>query len=324
MDLQMTRAFIFPGQGSQAVGMGKALADAFAPARDVFLEVDDALSQNLSRLMWEGPDADLVLTENAQPAIMAASIAILRVLAKDAGLDPAKHARLVAGHSLGEYSALCAAGAFTLADTARLLKTRGRAMQSAVPVGEGAMFALIGAEVALAEEVSRQAVADAPPTERNPVCVVANDNAPGQVVISGLKATVERAGEIAKMKGVKRALALAVSAPFHCPLMKPAADAMAEALAAVTILPPAVPVVANVTASQTNEPETIRRLLVEQVTGRVCWRESVAGLRSLGIDTTVEFGGNRVLTGMVKRIDKELSTVTLDSPADVEAFARTL
>ena len=320
----MTRAFIFPGQGSQAVGMGKALAEAFAPARLVFQEVDDALSQNLSRLMWEGPDSELVLTENAQPAIMAASIAILRVLQQEAGLDVAKHARLVAGHSLGEYSALCAAGAFSLSDTARLLKTRGRAMQSAVPVGEGAMFALIGAEVALAEDVSRQAVADAPPTEKTPVCVVANDNAPGQVVISGLKATVERAGELAKAKGVKRALALAVSAPFHCPLMQPAADAMAEALAAVTIRPPAVPVVANVTAAETNEPQTIRRLLVEQVTGRVRWRESVAGLRALGIDTTVEFGGNKVLTSMVKRIDRDLANITLDTPADIEAFARTL
>ena len=320
----MTRAFIFPGQGSQAVGMGKALAEAFAPARDMFQEVDDALSQNLSRLMWEGPDSDLVLTENAQPAIMAASIAVVRVLAKEGGLDLAKHARLVAGHSLGEYSALCAAGAFTLADTAKLLKTRGRAMQSAVPVGEGAMFALIGAEVALAEEVSKQAIADAPPTEKNPVCVVANDNAPGQVVISGLKATVERAGELAKAKGVKRALPLAVSAPFHCPLMKPAAEAMAEALAAVTIRPPAVPVVANATAAETNEPETIRRLLVEQVTKRVRWRESVASFRGLGVDATVEFGGNKVLTGMVKRIDRDLANITLDTPADIEAFARTL
>ena len=304
--------------------MGKTLADAFAPAREVFQEVDEALSQNLSRLMWEGPDADLILTENAQPAIMAASLAIVRVLQREAGFDAAKHARLVAGHSLGEYSALCAAGAFTLADTARLLKIRGRAMQDAVPVGEGAMFALIGAEVALAEEVSKAAVEAAPPTEKNPVCVVANDNAPGQVVISGLKATVERAGEIAKAKGVKRALALAVSAPFHCPLMKPAAEKMAEALAGVTIRPPAVPVVANVTAAESNEPDTIRRLLVEQVTGRVRWRESVAGFRALGVDATVEFGGNKVLTGMVKRIDRDLVSVTLDSPADIEAFARAL
>jgi len=320
----MTRAFIFPGQGSQAVGMGKTLAEAFTVAREVFEEVDDALSQKLSKLMWEGPEADLVLTENAQPAIMAASLAVFRVLQREGGLDVAKHARLVAGHSLGEYSALCAAGAFTLGDTARLLKIRGRAMQAAVPVGEGAMFALIGAEIALAEEVAKEAVAQAPVTEANPVCVVANDNAPGQVVISGLKATVERAGELAKAKGVKRAIPLAVSAPFHCPMMQPAADAMAEALAKVTIAPPQAAVVANVTAAETSEPESIRRLLVEQVTGRVRWRESVASFRSLGIETTVEFGGNKVLTGMVKRIDKDLLTVSLDTPADIEAFARSL
>jgi [acyl-carrier-protein] S-malonyltransferase len=323
----MTRAFVFPGQGSQAVGMGRVLAGAFAAARDVFQEVDEALSQNLSRLMWEGPADELTLTENAQPAIMAASIAVLRVLQQEAGLDPAKHARLVAGHSLGEYSALCAAGAFTLSDTARLLKTRGLAMQSAVPAGVGAMIALIGADVALAEAAAKEAVekaVEADPAETNPVCVVANDNAPGQVVISGLKATVERAGEIAKAKGVKRALPLAVSAPFHCPMMQPAADKMAEALAAVTLHPLVVPVVANITAAETNEPETIRRLLVEQVTGRVRWRESVAGFRGLGVAATVEFGGNKVLTGMIKRIDKDMTTVTLDSPADIEAFARTL
>jgi [acyl-carrier-protein] S-malonyltransferase len=318
----MTRAFLFPGQGSQAVGMGKLLADAFASARDVFHEVDDALSQNLSRLMWEGPEADLVLTENAQPAIMAASIAVLRVMQREAGLELHTHGKLVAGHSLGEYSALCAAGALTLGDTARLLKIRGQAMQAAVPVGVGAMFVLIGADVALAEDVANEAVADA--VEANPVCVVANDNAPGQVVISGLKATVTRAGELAKVRGVKRVLPLAVSAPFHCPMMQPAADKMAEALAAVTIRPPVVPVVANVTAEPTSEPESIRRLLVEQVTGRVRWRESVASFRSLGVATTVEFGGNKVLTGMVKRIDKDLATLPLDLPADVEAFARTL
>jgi [acyl-carrier-protein] S-malonyltransferase len=318
----MTRAFIFPGQGSQAVGMGKALAEAFAPAREVFQEVDEALSQNLSRLMWGGPESDLLLTENAQPAIMAASMAVIRVLQREAGLDFARHARLVAGHSLGEYSALCAAGSFTLADAARLLKIRGRAMQEAVPVGVGAMSALLGAEIALAEDAAKEAMAQA--TEADPVCVVANDNAPGQVVISGRKATVDRAGEIAKAKGAKRAMPLSVSAPFHCPLMKPAADKMADALAAVTIRPPAVPVVANVTAAETNEPETIRRLLVEQVTGRVRWRESVLAFRACGVETTVEAGGSKVLTGMVKRIDKELLTVTLDSAADIEAFARTL
>jgi [acyl-carrier-protein] S-malonyltransferase len=316
------RAFIFPGQGSQAVGMGKALADAFMPARDVFQEVDEALSQNLSRLMWEGPESDLILTENAQPAIMAAGMAVIRVLQRGAGLDFARHARLVAGHSLGEYTALCAAGSFTLADTARLLKTRGRAMQDAVPVGVGAMIALIGADVAMAEEAVKEAVAQA--VEADPVCVVANDNAPGQVVISGLKATVDRAGEIAKTKGVKRVLPLAVSAPFHCPLMRPAADKMAEALAAVMIRPPAVPLIANVTAAETNEPETIRRLLVEQVTERVRWRESVLAFRAAGVELTVEAGGNKVLTGMVRRIDKELATVALDGAADIETFARTL
>ena len=318
----MTRAFIFPGQGSQAVGMGKVLAEAFAPARAVFEEVDDALGQNLSRLMWEGPEADLVLTENAQPAIMAASIAVLRVLEREAGLDVARHARLVAGHSLGEYSALCAAGAFSLADTAKLLKIRGQAMQAAVPVGEGGMVALLGADIVLAEEIAQDAVAAA--SEAGPVCVIANDNAPGQVVISGRKATVDRAADIAKTKGVKRAVALAVSAPFHCQLMQPAAEAMAEALAKVTIAPLTVPVVANVIAAEASEPETVRRLLVEQVTGRVRWRESVAAFRGLGVESAVEFGGNKVLTGMVKRIDKDLPSVSLDTPADIEAFARTL
>ena len=298
--------------------MGKALADAFAVARETFQEVDDALSQKLSTIMWEGPESDLVLTENAQPAIMAASLAIIAILRKEGGLDLAKHARLVAGHSLGEYSALCAAGAFTLADTARLLKIRGQAMQSAVPVGEGGMVALIGAEIDAAEAVAKEAAAE------GGICVVANDNAPGQVVISGSKDAIARAPDIAKARGIKRAIPLVVSAPFHCPLMQPAADAMAEALSKVTIRPLAAPVLANVTASETAEPETIRRLLVEQVTGRVRWRESIAALRSLGVDTTVEFGGNKVLTGMVKRIDKELQSITLDTPAEIEAFAKGL
>ena len=298
--------------------MGFGLADAFASARDVFEEVDDALSQKLSRIMWEGPEADLILTENAQPAIMAASIAVVRVLEKEMGLSVAKHARLVMGHSLGEYSALCATGAFTLADTARLLKIRGQAMQSAVPVGEGAMSALIGAEIDIAEAVAKEAAA------AGGVCVVANDNAPGQVVISGTKDAIDRAAEIAKAKGVKRAIPLAVSAPFHCPLMQPAAERMARALSEVTIRPLAVPVLANVTAAEASDPESVRRLLVEQVTGRVRWRESVLALRSLGVDTTIEFGGNKVLTGMVKRIDKELASVTLDSPADLEAFGKAL
>jgi len=315
----MTRAFIFPGQGSQAVGMGKALADAFAPAREVFQEVDDALSQRLSKLMWEGPESDLVLTENAQPAIMAASMAVIRVLEREGGLDLAKHARLVAGHSLGEYTALCAAGAFTLADAARLLKVRGQAMQQAVPVGEGGMSALLGAEIDQAEELAKECAA-----ATGGICVVANDNAPGQVVISGTKAAIDKAPEIAKAKGIKRAMALNVSAPFHSPMMQPAADRMAEELGKVTIRPPLVPVVANVTAEEVSEPETIRRLLVEQVTARVRWRQSVLAFRSLGVETTVEVGGNKVLTGMVKRIDKELQTVTLDAPVDIEAFARSL
>jgi len=315
----MTRAFIFPGQGSQAVGMGKALAEAFAPAREVFQEVDDALSQKLSTIMWEGPEGDLVLTENAQPAIMAASMAVVRILQKEAGLDFAKHARLVAGHSLGEYTALCAAGAFTLADTARLLKARGQAMQAAVPVGEGGMSALLGAEIEQAEELAKECAA-----ATNGVCVVANDNAPGQVVISGSRAAIDKAPEIAKAKGIKRAMALNVSAPFHSPMMQPAADKMREVLAGVNIRPLAAPLVANVTAAEVNEPDAIRRLLVEQVTGRVRWRESVLAFRGLGVDTTVEAGGAKVLTGMVKRIDKELANVTLDSAADIEAFAKTL
>ena len=314
----MARAFIFPGQGSQAVGMGKALAEAFASAREVFEEVDEALQQKLSRLMWDGPESDLVLTENAQPAIMAASYAVVRVLQKEGGLDFARHARIAAGHSLGEYTALAAVGAFTLADAARLLKARGQAMQVAVPVGEGAMSALLGIEIEGAEAAAREAAA------QGGICVVANDNAPGQVVISGTAATVARAGEIAKTKGAKRAMPLAVSAPFHCPLMKPAADKMREALAQVTIRPPAIPIVANVTAAEVSEPETIRRLLVEQVTGRVRWRESVASFRNLDVDTTVEAGGSKVLTGMVKRIDKDLATIALDSPADIEAFAKSL
>ncbi|HEX4532693.1 MAG TPA: ACP S-malonyltransferase [Rhizomicrobium sp.] len=315
----MTRAFIFPGQGSQAVGMGKALAEAFAPAREIFQEVDDALSQKLSTLMWEGPESDLTLTENAQPAIMAASMAVIAVLKREGGFDIAKHARLVAGHSLGEYSALCAAGAFTLGDAARLLKARGQAMQAAVPVGEGGMSALLGAEIEQAEALAKECAA-----ATGGVCVVANDNAPGQVVISGSKAAIDKAPELAKTMGIKRAMALNVSAPFHSPLMRPAADKMREALAAVTIRPPAVPLVANVTATEVSEPEMIRRLLVEQITGRVRWRESVLAFRPLGIEWTVEAGGGKVLTGMVKRTDKDLQMITLDTPADIEAFSKTL
>jgi len=314
----MTRVFLFPGQGSQKVGMGKELADAFSAARHVFQEVDDALSQKLSKLMWEGPEADLTLTENAQPAIMALSLAIVRVLEKDMGLDVAKHAYLVAGHSLGEYSALCAAGGFSLADAARLLKIRGQAMQSAVPLGEGGMTALIGANIEQAEAVAVEAAS------AGGICVVANDNAPGQVVISGTMDALARAGEIAKAKGIKRAMPLSVSAPFHSPLMEPAAERMAEELSSVTIRPLAVPVLANVNAKEASNPDHVRQLLVEQITSRVRWRESILALRGLTVDTTVEFGGNKVLTGMVKRIDKDLANITLDSPADLEAFGKSL
>ena len=298
--------------------MGRALAENFSSAREVFQEVDDALRQKLSKLMWEGPDSDLVLTENAQPAIMAASIAVVRVLEREAGLDFASHARLVAGHSLGEYSALAAVGSFALVDAARLLRTRGRAMQEAVPSDAGAMSALIGIEIADAESAAEEAMA------QGGVCVVANDNAPGQVVISGTKETVLRAGEMAKSKGARRVIPLPVSAPFHCPLMEPAADKMRAALSDVTIRPPTVPIVSNVTATETDEPETIRRLLVEQLTSRVRWRESVHTFRDFGVAMTVEAGGNKVLTGMVRRIDPELQTVSIDTPQDVEAFAKML
>ena len=311
------RAFIFPGQGSQSVGMGKALAEAFAAAREVFEEVDDALNQRLSKLMWEGPESELTLTENTQPAVMTASIAALRALEKGGGLQLSKHARLVAGHSAGEYAALCAAGAFSLSDTARLLRTRGRAMQDASPVGEGAMSALLGIEMNLVEEACKEA-------SDVGVVVVANDNAPGQIVISGTTKAVERANELAKKKGAKRAIPLNVSTPNHSPLLKPAADKMREALARITIRPTVVPLISNVTASEVGDPDRIRSLLVEQLTARVRWRESVAGFRALGAAMTVEMGGNKVLTGMVKRIDKDLEPVTLDSPADIEAFAKTL
>jgi [acyl-carrier-protein] S-malonyltransferase len=297
--------------------MGKAVADAFPVAREVFAEVDDALGQHLSRLMWQGPEGDLMLTENAQPAIMTASMAIIRMLQKDAGLDLSRHARVVAGHSLGEYSALCAAGAFTLPETARLVRLRGQAMQAAVPVGEGGMSALIGIDIEAAEAAVKEAA-------ELGVVVVANDNAPGQIVISGAQAAVDKAGEIAKTKGAKRVIPLSVSTPNHSPLLKSAGERMRDALEGVTIRPPAVPVVANVTATEIADPDMIRGLLAQQVTSRVRWRESVALFRILGVAMTVEVGGNKVLTGMVKRIDKELETISLDSPADIEAFAKTL
>ncbi|NUB15746.1 ACP S-malonyltransferase [Azospirillum brasilense] len=318
----MTRAFVFPGQGSQAVGMGRELAEAFEVARLTFEEVDDALNQRLSRLMFEGPEADLTLTENAQPALVAVSVAVLRVLKDQGGLDLTRHAAFVAGHSLGEYSALCAAGAFTLADTARLLKLRGQAMQKAVPVGQGAMAALLGAELEQAQAIAADAAKT--PAGQDEVCTVANDNSSGQVVISGHAEAIERAIVIAAERGLKRTVRLPVSAPFHCPLMQPAADAMAEALANVTIGAPAVPVVANVTASAVSDPNEIRRLLVEQVTGMVRWRESVLYMKEQGVDTLVELGSGKVLSGLAKRIDKELAGTSVQGPADVESFLKTL
>lgn len=313
----MSRAFVFPGQGSQAVGMGRELAEAFAEARHVFQEVDEALKQNLSKLMFEGPDDQLTLTENAQPALMAVSMAVVRVLEGQGKLDLSQAATFVAGHSLGEYSALAAAGTFTLADTARLLKLRGQSMQKAVPVGVGAMAALLGAEFEQAREIAAEAA-------QGQVCEAANDNGAGQVVVSGHKEAVERAIKIAQEKGIKRAVLLPVSAPFHCALMQPAADAMAEALAKVEMKAPKVPVVANVVASAVSEPETIRDLLVKQVTGTVRWREGVLYMKEQGVTQLVELGSGKVLSGLAKRIDKELSGVAVGAPADIEAFLASL
>ena len=310
------RAFIFPGQGSQSVGMGKALAEASIHAREVFQEVDEALGQHLFRLMTEGPEGDLTLTENAQPAIMAHAIAVLRVLEKEGGVTLADKADFVAGHSLGEYTALCAAGALELPVTARLLKLRGQAMQAAVPVGEGAMAALLGADLAKA-----QALADA--AAEGEVLTVANDNDPTQVVISGARAAVERAIALSKDHAIKRAVLLPVSAPFHCPMMQPAADAMAAALADTRIQAPLVPVYANVTAAPVSEPEAIRALLVEQVTGMVRWRESVSAMTDAGVDQFVEMGG-KVLTGMVKRISPDATLFSVVTMDDVEAVVAAL
>jgi [acyl-carrier-protein] S-malonyltransferase len=311
----MVRAFVFPGQGSQAVGMGRELAEAFPSARHLLEEVDDALGQRLSRLMFEGPESELTLTENAQPALMAVSLAVVRVLETDGGLDIAKSARFVAGHSLGEYSALAAAGALGVADAARLLKTRGRAMQRAVPVGEGAMAALLGLELEEAKTVAERATADT-----GLVCAPANDNAPGQVVVSGAKAAVERATAIAAELGARRSVLLPVSAPFHCGLMQPAAEVMAQALRDVDLRAPCVPLVANVTAAAEQDPEAIRHLLVRQVTAMVRWRESVLYMRSAGVDSLVEMGAGRVLSGLAKRIDREMRTLSIHTPADVEQF----
>ena len=311
------RAFTFPGQGSQSVGMGQPLAEAMATAREVFEEVDDALGQNLSKLMWQGPLEDLTLTENTQPALMAVSLSVMRVLEKDVGMDLAVSGTFVAGHSLGEYSALAAAGALSLADTARLLKIRGQSMQAAVPVGEGAMAALLGLDYDDAAKVAADAA-------QGDVCATANDNASGQVVISGTKAAVERAVDLAKEAGAKRAMLLNVSAPFHCELMRPAAERMAEELTSVSIAPPRIPLVANVTADQVSDPEAIRGHLVEQVTGMVRWRESVGYMAAQGIETLVETGAGKVLSGLNRRIDRSLTSISLETPDDIDAFAKTL
>ena len=308
------RAFLFPGQGSQSVGMGDALSQASAAARDTFAEVDEALGQHLFKLMREGPDDDLKLTENAQPAIMAHALAVFRALTREGGVDLAKSAQFVAGHSLGEYSALAAAGSFDLATTAKLLKLRGQAMQAAVPVGVGAMAALLGADLELAQKIAAAAA-------EGEVCTVANDNDPSQVVLSGHKGAIDRAIAIAKDMGAKRAVPLPVSAPFHCPLMQPAANAMADALGNTDILAPSVPLYANVTAQPVADPSTIRNRLVEQVTGMVRWRESIANMAAAGIEEFVELGG-KVLGPMVKRIAPDTRVTSVVTIEDIEALAK--
>lgn len=313
----MTRALIFPGQGSQVVGMGKNLAKAFPAARHVFEEVDDALKQKLSQLIFEGPEEELKLTENAQPALLAVSMSLMRVLHSEANFNLTEESKFVAGHSLGEYSALTAAGAFEVQDAARILRARGHAMQEAVPLGEGAMAALIGVDLDTAVEIASEAAGDE-------VCTAANDNAPGQVVISGSTKAVERAVDIGKEKGAKHSILLPVSAPFHCSLMAPAADVVSEILAQVTIQLPMVPLVANVTAMPEQEPDKIRRLLVEQITSRVRWRESINKMHALGVETFVEVGAGKVLTGMVRRIDKNLTAFSIQSADDIDAFARSI
>jgi [acyl-carrier-protein] S-malonyltransferase len=315
----MTRAFVFPGQGSQAVGMGRALAEAFPAARHVFDEVDDALSQKLSRMMFEGHESDLTLTENAQPALMAVSQAVLKVLETEGKWTLAHKAQFVAGHSLGEYSALAAAGTLSLGEAARLLKRRGQAMQKAVPVGVGAMAALLGLDLAQA-----QPIADAAARETGQVCACANDNAPGQVVVSGHKEAVERAIALAAEQGARRSVLLPVSAPFHCSLMQPAADAMAEALATVKLSVPSVPLVANVTAQPVSDPETIRKLLVQQVTSTVRWRESVETMKAEGVTRIFELGAGKVLAGLTKRIAREIEASSVGAPDDIEAALKAL
>ena len=316
----MTRAFVFPGQGSQEVGMGRELAEAFSAARHVFEEVDEALGMNLSRLAFEGPEDDLTLTENAQPALMAMSIAVVRILETEGGVALPDVCRFVAGHSLGEYSALTAAGAIALDEAARVLRARGAAMQRAAPAGVGAMAAVLGLpldDVAAVAEEARRGEDGASGADRG-VCAAANDNAPGQVVISGDAEAVERAVTLARARGARRAITLDVSAPFHCPLMRPAADEMAEVLAEVPIAPPRIPVVSNVSARGESDPEALRGLLIEQITKMVRWRESVLAMRKMGVDTVIELGAGKVLSGLTRRIAPELKAVSVGAPGDVE------
>ena len=310
----MNKAFVFPGQGSQAIGMGKALAEQFRSASDVFAEVDLALGQRLSKIMWDGQEADLTLTENAQPALMAVSMAVMRVLQSEYGISVGNTAKFVGGHSLGEYSALAAAGTFSLSDAARLLKIRGKAMQAAVPIGQGAMAALLGLDFATAAAVAAEAA-------QGEVCQAANDNSDGQVVVSGSKAAVDRACEIAKAKGAKRAILLAVSAPFHCALMQPAADAMAEALGNVKMHAPVVPVIANVLASPLTDPVAIKNALVAQVTGTVRWRECVAYMAQNGVNVFVEAGAGKVLTGLAKKNATDAVAINGVMPEEIAALA---